>query len=227
MTVVETASQRVRRLADKPWRDQFEHPFVTGIGDGTLAMDKFTWYLAQDYVYLIDYARVFAYLAARAPSLTVMKKFGELLAETLEGEMSLHRQITADFGITKEQLETTRKAPTNQGYTDFLIRVAASGEFAEAVSALLPCMWVYSDLGNHLYQQGLPENEHYAQWITAYANPEFVELTEWTKDLLDEYAANAPAAIQQRIDDAFVTCTRYELAFWDMAWTKQTWLDER
>ena len=54
-----------------------------------------------------------------------------------------------------------------------------------------------------------------------------MELTDWTNDLLDEYSANAPAAIQQRIDDAFVTCTRYELAFWDMAWTKQTWLDER
>jgi thiaminase/transcriptional activator TenA len=226
MTMVETASQRVRRLADKPWRDQFTHPFITGIGDGTLEMDKFTWYLAQDYVYLIDYARVFGYLAARAPELRVMKKFTELMATMLEGEMALHRSITSDFGITTEQLESTRKAPTNQGYTDFLIRVASSGEFAEAVSALLPCMWVYSDLGIHLYNQGLPENPHYAQWITAYAAPEFVELTEWTKDLLDEYSANAPAAMQKRIDDAFVTCTRYELAFWEMAWTKQRWLDE-
>ncbi len=227
MTVVETASQRVRRLADKPWRAQFEHPFVTGIGDGTLPMDNFTWYLAQDYVYLIDYARVFGSLAARSPDLAAMKKFSELMATMLEGEMSLHRQITADFGITPAQLEATIKAPTNQGYTDFLIRVAATGEFAEAVSALLPCMWVYSDLGIYLQDKGLPENPHYAQWITAYAAPEFVELTEWTKDLLDEYSANAPAAIQRRIDDAFLICTRYELAFWEMGWTKQTWLDEQ
>jgi len=227
MTIVETTSSRVRRLADKPWRLQFEHPFVTGIGDGTLDLDTFTWYLAQDYVYLIDYARVFGYLAARAPELQSMKRFSELLASMLEGEMALHREITSEFGISQEQLEATRKAPTNQGYTDFLIRVAASGEFAEAVSALLPCMWVYSDLGNHLLNQGLPDEPHYAQWITLYASPEFVELTEWTKNLLDEYSANAPAAIQKRIDDAFVTCTRYELAFWEMAWTRQTWLDER
>lgn len=226
MTIVETTSARVRRLAEPIWQAQYDHPFVRGIGDGTLDLDKFTFYLAQDYVYLIDYARVFAYLAARSPDLKTMKVFSKLLAEMLESEMSLHRTITAEFGITAEELEQTRKAPACQGYTDFLLRVAASGDFPEVVSALLPCMWVYSDIGVRLYDQGLPEEPHYAQWITLYASEEFVELTQWTKELLDEYSANAPAALQRRIDDAFVTCTRYELAFWEMAWTAERWLDE-
>jgi len=227
MTAVTTVSERVRRLADPVWQAQYNHPFVKGIGDGTLDLETFGHWLRQDYVYLIDYGRVFAYIAGRSPDLATMQVFAKLLHETLNTEMALHRSYVEEFGITVQDLENTRKAPTTQGYTDFLLRVAATGDFPETIAALLPCMWGYSDLGQHLLRQGLPSEERYARWITPYASPEFAELARWTRDLLDEHAANVPESLQRRIDDAFLTSSRYELAFWEMSWTGERWPDER
>ena len=95
------------------------HPFVTGIGDGTLDVDKFRFYVRQDYLYLIDYARVIALAAARSPSLETMGWFARLLDGTLNVEMDLHRGYCAEFGITNEELEATPIAPTTMAYTRF------------------------------------------------------------------------------------------------------------
>jgi thiaminase/transcriptional activator TenA len=227
MNVVTSMSEHLRRLAEPIWQAQYNHPFVRGIGDGTLPIEQFGNWLRQDYVYLIEYSRLFAYAAGRAPDLATMQVFSKLLYETTDGEMALHRSYVAEFGITAQDLEQVEKWPTCQGYTDFLLRVAAMGDYPELVAALLPCMWGYSDLGMHLQSQGLPAEERYARWITVYASPEFAELTRWTCDLLDRLSAGAPAALQHRIEQAFITSARYELAFWDMAWNGERWPDER
>jgi thiaminase/transcriptional activator TenA len=227
MTISTSVSAHVRELADPIWQAQINHPFVRGLGDGTLDVNKFGHWLRQDYVYLVDYGRVFAYTAARSPDLQAMQVFSKLLHEMLDGEMKLHRSYVAEFGITVDDLLATKKAPTCQGYTDFLLRVAATGDFPEVIAALLPCMWGYSDLGIHLFNQGLPEEERYARWITNYASPAFAELAVWTRDLLDKYAENATESLLRRIEDAFLTSARYELAFWEMSWTDEKWLDER
>ena len=219
----ETVSDRLRRLADPIWRAQFDHPFVRGIGDGTLGVERFGFWLRQDYVYLIDYGRLFALAAARAPDLATMRVFARLLHETLHQEMELHRSYVAEFGITAEDLERERKAPTTQGYVDFLLRTAALGDYAEVIAALLPCMWGYSDLGQRLLAAGLPSEERYARWITLYASPEFADLAAWCRRLLDEAAAGLSRVALARMEEAFLTSSRYELAFWEMAWSGEDW----
>jgi len=216
-------SDHLRQLADPIWRAQREHPFVQGISDGTLDPAVFGMWLRQDYVYLIDYGRVFAFAAARAPDLATMQAFGRLLHETLNTEMDLHRSYVAEFGITVEDLEQERKTPTTQGYTDFLLRVAATGDYAELLGALLPCMWGYSSLGQDLFAAGLPSEERYARWITLYASPEFDELVNWCKGLLERACEGISPASLARVEDAFLTASRYELAFWEMAWIGETW----
>lgn len=220
----ERPSERLRRLADPIWTAQRNHPFVTGISDGTLDVEKFGMWLRQDYVYLIDYGRVFAFAAARSPDLATMQVFARLLHETLEQEMDLHRSYVAEFGITTQDLEAERKAPTTQGYTDFLLRIAATGDYAEIVGALLPCMWGYSWLGQELFAAGLPAEERYARWITLYASPEFGGLVGWCRELLDRACEGITPMAMARVEDAFLTSSRYELAFWDMAWTNEQWL---
>lgn len=222
-----SVSERVRRLAVPIWTAQLRHPFVAGIGDGTLDPAKFAFWLRQDYVFLIDYGRVFAYAAARAPDLATMQAFARLLHETLTVEMDLHRSYVAGFGITVADLEREPKAPTTQGYTDFLVRTAATGDHAEALAALLPCMWGYSWLGQELLAAGLPADERYARWITLYASPEFADLAAWCRGLLDAAAAGLPPAALGPIEAAFLTSSRYELAFWEMAWRGERWPDSR
>ena len=138
MTTTTSMSARVREMAEPIWQAQFDHPFVRGLGDGTLPFETFGNWLRQDYVYLIEYGRLFAYAAGRAPDLATMNVFAKLLYDMTDGEMALHKSYTAEFGITVQELEQVEKWPTCQGYTDFLLRTATVGDYPELIAALLP-----------------------------------------------------------------------------------------
>jgi thiaminase/transcriptional activator TenA len=200
-----------------------EHPMVAGIGDGTLDPEPFRRWVKQDYVYLVEYNRVFALGAAKAPDLERMETFAELLHETLHTEMDLHRSYAADFGISEAELEATDPAPTTRGYTDFLVRVAALGTFGDLVAALLPCMWGFNETAERLAADSLPDEERYAEWIRTYTSDEFADLADWCRALLDEVAAGAPERTRERYRDLFHTSARYEYRFWDAAYRDEGW----
>lgn len=218
-----TASAQFRQAANPIWEAQYQHPFVWGIGDGSLDVDRFGFWLRQDYLFLIDYSRLFATAVLRAPDLDAMTRFAALLHETMTREMNLHRSYVAGFGITAQDLERETRAPTTQGYTDFLLRTATTGDYAELLGALLPCMWGYSGIGIRLAEQGLPDDERYRSWIEVYADPEFAELARWCRQLTDDACAGLPEPALARAEAAFITSSRYELAFWEMAWSRETW----
>jgi thiaminase/transcriptional activator TenA len=219
-------SEHLRHLADSIWTAQHAHPFVRGIGDGTLPLGKFAFWIRQDYLYLIDYARVFALGASRAPDLGTMTTLAELLLATLTTEMGLHRSYAAEFGISLAELEREQKAPTTQGYTDFLLRVATLGDFAEFAAALLPCMWGFSEIGERLAARDKPADPRYTKWIAMYSAPEFATLTRWCRDLVDRLGEDASPDLRHRMEEAFLASSRYELAFWEMAWTMERWPEE-
>ena len=219
----ERFTDRLRRKADSIWDAQHRHPFVRGIGDGTLDLDRFKFWVRQDYVFLIEYARLLALAAARSSDLETMSRCAGLLTATLETEMSLHRSYAAEFGISREELEREPAAPATQAYTDFLLRIATIGDFAELVAALLPCMWGFSEIGQRLAERPRPADPRYAKWIDMYASREFADLAAWCRDLLDRLAAGLPEAAWQRLEEAFLTSSRYEWLFWEMAWQKEQW----
>lgn len=216
-------SDEFRRHAHAIWEASCAHPFVRGIGDGSLPEARFRYYLAQDYVYLIDFSRFFALAAAKAGALGAMERFASLLDETLHFEMDLHRSLCAEFGISREVLEQTRPAPTCLGYTSFLLRVAYEGEMAAMLAALLPCSWGYGETGVRLKAHGLPAAPHYAKWIETYASPEYQQLVAWLRDLFDEAAGDVPGAARRRLQDIFDTSSRWEYLFWEMAWRVEGW----
>lgn len=217
-------SEQLRASAADVWEAQHAHPFVTGIGDGTLSLDRFRFWVAQDFRYLVDYARLFALGAARAPDLATMRRLATLAQETLGTEMDLHRAYAAEFGLSSEELEATEPAPTTQGYVDFLLRTAALGDFAELLAALLPCMWGFSEVGQRLAASGAPPSDpRYAAWIAMYASEEFAELAVWCREIVDAAGEGAGAAGRAAMERAFFTSSRYELAFWQMAWDREQW----
>ncbi len=200
------------------------HPFVTGIGDGSLPVEKFKHYIKQDYVYLIDYAKVLAAASARAPDLETMGWFAGLLDETLNTEMELHRSYCAEFGITREELERTKAAPTTIAYTGFLLKVAHLGSFGELVAALLPCQWGYWEIGEHLAKQGVPKGAPlYAKWIDMYSSAEFEELARSIRDMADRVAEGAARSQLAAMEEAYQTSLRLEHRFWDMAYNLEGW----
>jgi hypothetical protein len=131
-------------------RQALEHPFVRGIADGTLDPDRFRHFLRQDYLFLIEYARVLALACARAPRLDLMERFAELTQATLTDEMDLHRACAAEWGVKPDELERESATATTRSYSDFLIRTASMGDYDELLACLLPCMWGYSELGRAL-----------------------------------------------------------------------------
>jgi thiaminase (transcriptional activator TenA) len=219
----EPFSARLRRLAEPVWQAQHEHPFVRGIGDGSLDLERFRHWVRQDYQFLVEYCRLFGLAAARAPDLETLVRFADLLQATARTEMDLHRAYASELGIAPAALEREPTAPTTRAYTDFLVRVAATGDFAELAAALLPCMWGFSEIGQRLAARGLPAEARYAKWVRMYADPEFATLAAWCRALVDRLAAGADDATRRRMEESFLTSSRYEYLFWEMAWRLETW----
>ena len=200
------------------------HPFVQGIGRGDLAPQRFKFYITQDYAYLIDYARVLALAAARAPQLDTMAWFAKLLDETLNTEMELHRSYCAQFGIPRQELESAQPAPTTVAYTAYLLRTASQGNFGELTAALLPCQWGYWEIGQHLAQQSPPTHApRYAQWISMYSSNEFRDLALHLREITNRIGNHASPDEQAAMELAYQTSLRLEYQFWDMAWKLEQW----
>lgn len=210
-------------VGDPIWDAIVAHPMVAQLGAGTLDESPFRYWVRQDYVYLVEYARVFALGAAKAPDLDRMGTFAELLDSTINTEMDLHRTYAADFGISVAALEGTEPSPTTRAYTDFLVRVAATGTFGDLVAALLPCMWGFNETAKRLDATGRPDHEGYSEWIAMYAGEEFTDLAEWCRGLMDDVAADATETERDRYRDLFETSARYEYRFWDAAWREESW----
>lgn len=203
------------------------HPFVTGIGDGTLPRDRFRFYIEQDYIFLMEYSRVLALAVAKGRELAGMGQFAELLHTTLHVEMALHRSYAAKFGITADTLALVAAAPTTYAYTRHLLTVAYAGTIAEIGAALLPCQWGYGEIGRALAAAGGPPDQPlYAEWIAMYAGAEYHELVERLIATFDALAAQESDAGRARLADIFLLSSRYEWAFWEMAWRQERWRDE-
>lgn len=215
-------SLTLKQRAETLWRDILWHPFVQGIGKGTLPKDRYEFFLRQDYLYLIEFSRMFAVLAAKAGRLADMAFLAKLLDVTLNTEMDLHRKTCAELGISPESLEKTPPALVTQAYTDFLVKTAYQEPLAGGLAALLPCAWGYVVIGKELKAIGLPKDPHYKAWIETYASKEFEEITDWLRTSLDAFAIHAPEGEKARWYELFQTSSRYEWLFFEMAWTKET-----
>jgi len=216
-------SEDLYQAAKPIWDAQLAHPFVRGLGDGSLEVERFERWVLQDYRYLKEFARVFAWAVVKADALDSMGWYAKALDLTLNTEMSLHRAYAAKFGISAQQLEAAPMWPTTRAYTDFLVRVSADGDLADLLAALLPCAWGYVYIGQELSRGAPPSDSRYAEWIAQYASPEFAEAAEWLRNELDRAAAHSPSEKRERLTELFVLSSRYEWQFWEMCWHGEQW----
>ncbi|MCH7471429.1 thiaminase II [bacterium] len=220
----ENLFDELKSQAGKLWEMAQDHPFVHGIADGTLARGKFVHYLEQDYAYLIGYSRAIALATAKAPNLPRMNAFAALLNETLSVEMELHRGLSAQFGVTPEQLEGAEASPVCQAYIDFCISAAAIGDAVDLLAALVPCCVGYAEIGMRLKPRVLANEAHpYKQWIENYASEEYQDYAAWMKSALSEMGEGLPGWRGKQLKRLFTLGCRYEWLFWEMAWKEETW----
>lgn len=214
-----TASQRLREAARPIWDACLRHPFVTGIGDGTLPPEKFRYFMLQDYLYLFDYARVFALGVVKARDPALMRTFAQNVDEILGGEMNIHRSYMERLGIPEAQVLAVKPALDNLSYTHYMLSVSERGGPREIVAAILACSWSYAEIGTALAAvPGAADHPFYGEWIRGYASRDYGATNRALIELMDRLAAGASEAELKHLEEIFVNCSRYELGFWDMAW---------
>jgi thiaminase/transcriptional activator TenA len=198
------------------------HPFVTGLTDGSLPRESFRFYAVQDALYLRDFARALSLAGARAPRDEWIIMFNEHAAGALRVERALHEGFFKEFGLAPEDVAATPLAPINLAYTSYLLAVAYGAPFHEAVGALLPCYWIYWEVGKELERRGSPD-PLYARWIGTYASDEFGGIVRAVLECADNLAPRLQAQEREAMTRHFVTTSRYEWMFWDMGYRREAW----
>ena len=222
--MAEVFTDRLFKKVKPIWNAYLEHPFVKGIGEGWLEEEKFKHFMKQDYIYLIDYSRIMALGSAKAPDLQTMTVFANLLHETLNTEMALHREYAARFGISEQELEETEAAATTTAYTSYMLNMSQLGGIENVLASVLACAWSYNHIGKELATwPGALEHEMYGTWVDMYASEEFTELAEDCKRLMNEAARGRTEEELQQLEDIVLKTSRFEYMFWDMAEHLSTW----
>jgi thiaminase/transcriptional activator TenA len=198
------------------------HPFLTGLTDGSLSRESFRFYAVQDALYLREFARALSLTAARAPRDEWIIMFAEHAAGALIVERSLHESFFSEWGLTPAAVAATPMAPTNLAYTSYLLAVAHARPFHEAMAALLPCYWIYWEVGKELERAGSPE-PLYKRWIGTYASEDFGALVRAVLAAVDETAAALGESERAAMRRHFVATSRYEWMFWEMGHRREAW----
>lgn len=217
-----TLTARMRAASQSTYAAILVHPFVAGLSDGSLDRTSFQFYLVQDAHYLQGFARALALLAARAATEAATELFAQHAATVIKVERGLHEQLLAELESSHTEPSLAGVAPTTLAYRSFLLATCATGSFAEGVASVLPCYWIYRDVGTALLAESSPD-PLYARWIATYGGDEFERAVDEMIELTDVIGATLTAAEQQSAIDHFVISARYEWLFWDAAWHRAGW----
>ncbi|MBM6617745.1 thiaminase II [Bacillus suaedaesalsae] len=214
-------SEQLRKEVNEIWEASFNHPFVTRLANGSLPVGCFRYYVLQDSYYLQQFARVQAIGAAKARDLHTTARMAAHAQGTSEAELSLHENFSKRLGITEEEKAAFKPAPSAYAYTSHLYR-AADGHLGHIIAALLPCYWLYYEIGERL-KGSVPEEPIYQEWIAAYGADWFRTLVEEQINRLDEIAKNVTEEDRNVMREHFWISSQYEYSFWEMAFRLEEW----
>ncbi len=198
------------------------HPFLAGLTDGALDPGVFAHYVAQDVHYLRDYARALSIVAAKAPTLADTAMFAGHAAGVFDVEVALHASLLPELGLDFTALDGVPVSPTTRAYTSYLLATAYGGSFAEGLAAVLPCYWIYAEVGAELVKRGSPD-PRYQRWIDSYGGDEFAATVGEVLALTDRTGPGLSPAEEAAARAHFVTTARYEWMFWDSAYRREAW----
>jgi len=215
------------RFTDSLWQEVqpiyqaiLEHPFNQELAQGSLPREKFAFYLQQDALYLADFGRALALMGSRATSPERMLDFVKFAETAVVVERALHEEYFRFFEISQP---ATRQSPSCFAYTNFVLATTAHRTYEEGVACLLPCFWVYREVGQYVHRVAAAGNP-YQKWIDTYASPQFAAVVDKAIALCEETAQATTAAVRQAMAEAFAASTRLEWMFWDSAYRMEAWL---
>lgn len=214
MGFTDTLWERNRSLYDAI----LELPFNVELCKGDLSEERFAFYVKQDSLYLADFSRALAVAGTRAPDNGALGDFLEFAGEAVAVEQALHDSFLQRF----DAFVDVPKSPACFAYTHFLMSTAAGESYPVACAALLPCFWIYREVGLHIHARASAPNP-YQDWIDTYAGAEFSATVDRAIELTEQAAAAAGSVERERMTSAFFESTRLEWMFWDSAYRLEQW----
>jgi thiaminase (transcriptional activator TenA) len=221
--MAEKYSAELRRRGNRIWRAIEDHAFLRELHAGTLPMNRFTYFILQDYVYLLDFAQVLCQGGAKSPDLPTLELFARHAIGAVEVERSFHASFGKTLGLSQKQLDAVPKGPTTQAYIGHLQSVARRGSLGELVAAVLPCYWIYGEVGRRLHKNRPRKPRVYREWIETYAGEAFWQPVREQIQLLDKLGAAATSRERQIMAAHFILSSRYEFMFWEQAYRLESW----
>jgi thiaminase/transcriptional activator TenA len=197
-------------------------PFNRELAAGTLSRERFQTYILQDALYLKEFSRVLAIAAARAPVRADFEAFARSAVGVVAVEQALHERFLAEFGLGREAIAAAEPAPDCLAYTSFLLAAAYHEPWEVSVAAVLPCFWIYREVGVAIAAEAAPDNP-YRAWIDTYADERFGAAVATAIGIADRAGAAAAPAVYARMLAAFSRCCQYEWLFWDGAYQRRGW----
>lgn len=217
-----TFCDEMRNECDDLFQASFDHPFIQHLASGELCEEVFKFYVKQDSYYLYHFAKVHALGAVKAKDILTTQRFAQHADETCGAEISLHERFFEMLDVTDEELATFKPAPTAYQYTSHLYRVAAEGDLADILAAILPCYWLYYEIGERL-KHATPNHPVYDKWIETYGSDWFENAVKEQIARMNELAEGLSTERREELKDHFRKSSHYEWHFWNMAWTQQQW----
>jgi thiaminase (transcriptional activator TenA) len=199
-----------------------ELPFNRKLAAGTLSRERFTFYLLQDAYYLTYFARALAVTAARAPDNDALIQFAGSAREAVVVERALHEGFFKEYGVSAAEAAAAEPSPTCAHYTHYLLGLAYNAPYEVSVGALLPCFWIYWEVGKHLFGIAAADNP-YRDWIDTYADEAFALGVRKVITIADQIADAASPTVRDQMSGAFVRASRLEWMFWDSAYRLEHW----
>ncbi|MDT7777406.1 MAG: hypothetical protein QOC67_6330 [Pseudonocardiales bacterium] len=220
--MTETLTGRLWSSVEHIYQGVLEHPFVTGLTDGSLPAESFRHYIVQDAHYLRGYARALAVCAAKAPTEQDTVMFAVHAAGAVAAEQDMHAELMSELGSSPAEAAAEAVAPTTRAYLSYLLATTYGGSFAEGLGAVLPCYWIYARVGDELLARSSP-NKLYARWIEMYGGEEFQTVVNDVLALTDRVGATLSPTEADLVTEHFVTTSRYEWMFWDAGLRREAW----
>jgi thiaminase (transcriptional activator TenA) len=221
--MAEKFSRQLRRRGDSIWRAIYGHRFLGELHAGTLSMERFTYFVFQDYLYLLDFAQVLCHGGAKSPNLKTLEVFARHALIAVEVERQFHASFGRTIGFSAKQLDRFPKGPITEAYTRHLQAIAGGGSLGEIVAAILPCYWIYGEVGRRLYRGRPSKPKIYREWIETYASEAYWKPLREQIGLMDDLGGSAGPSSKRLMTSHFLLSSRYEYLFWDQAYNLEKW----
>ncbi|MCD6152668.1 MAG: thiaminase II [Syntrophobacterales bacterium] len=214
-------SGKLRKDAGHIWKKIFEHPFVVELYSGTLPMERFRFYVLQDYNYLVNAIKNFSIICSRADTADVVKEIADVIHLEATSEFNGYEELLNKLGYKIEDAMNVDAFPINVSYRSFLLATSSLRPYQESITSVLPCFWSYSEIAKH-HRDKLSENKNeiYVEWASVFLSGDYLNLVNKLRNFVDTFCEDYPYG---KLRDIFITVSRFEYMYWDAVYKMESW----